>query len=79
MAESDLLELYKALDAVRLADPGAESIADIVSCPGTDTCKLGISSSRGLAAELRNRLVAKGEQLDPVRAEPAHQDQRLLQ
>jgi sulfite reductase (ferredoxin) len=65
VAENDLYELYKQLDAVRLADPGAESIADIVSCPGTDTCKLGISSSRGLAAELRNRLIAKGEQLDP--------------
>jgi sulfite reductase (ferredoxin) len=65
VAENDLYELYKALDAVRLADPGAESIADIVSCPGTDTCKLGISSSRGLAAEMRNRIVAKGQQLDP--------------
>jgi sulfite reductase (ferredoxin) len=64
VAQMDLFELYKALDAVRLADPGAESIADIVSCPGTDTCKLGISSSRGLAAELRSRVVAKGDQLD---------------
>jgi sulfite reductase (ferredoxin) len=65
VAQNDLFELYKALDAVRLADPGAESIADIVTCPGTDTCKLGISSSRGLAAELRDRLVVKSEQLDP--------------
>jgi sulfite reductase (ferredoxin) len=65
VAQSDLFELYKALDAVRLADPGAESIADVVTCPGTDTCKLGISSSRGLAAELRSRLVEKGESLDP--------------
>jgi sulfite reductase (ferredoxin) len=64
VAQSDLLDLYKALDAVRLADPGAESIADVVSCPGTDTCKLGISSSRGLAAELRDRLVAKGDTLE---------------
>jgi sulfite reductase (ferredoxin) len=64
VSQSDLYELYKALDAVRLADPGAESIADITSCPGTDTCKLGISSSRGLAAELRHRLVEKSVQLD---------------
>jgi sulfite reductase (ferredoxin) len=34
-----------------------ETIFDPVSCPGTDTCKLGISSSRGLAGELRMRLV----------------------
>jgi sulfite reductase (ferredoxin) len=37
---------------------------DVVSCPGTDTCKLGISSSRGLAAELRSRLLAKGFELE---------------
>jgi sulfite reductase (ferredoxin) len=35
-----------------------------VACPGTDTCKLGISSSRGLAAELRTRLATKSFQLD---------------
>jgi sulfite reductase (ferredoxin) len=32
---------------------------DVTACPGTDTCKLGISSSRGLAAELRRRLAAQ--------------------
>ena len=37
---------------------------DIVTCPGTDTCKLGISSSRGLAAELRKRLAEKSFQFD---------------
>jgi sulfite reductase (ferredoxin) len=35
-----------------------------VSCPGTDTCKLGISSSRGLAAELRTRLAERFFELD---------------
>ena len=35
---------------------GADTITDITSCPGTDTCKLGISSSRGLAGELRQQL-----------------------
>jgi sulfite reductase (ferredoxin) len=34
-------------------------LVDITSCPGTDTCKLGISSSRGLAAELRKRVSEK--------------------
>ena len=36
----------------------------IAACPGTDTCKLGISSSRGLAAELRKRLGEKSFQWD---------------
>lgn len=61
---SDLAELHQALDAVGLGEPGAGSIVDIAACPGTDTCKLGISSSRGLAAELRKRLAEKNFQMD---------------
>jgi len=64
VSKSDLLHLHKTLDAAGLAAPGAESIVDVAACPGTDTCKLGISSSRGLAAELRNRLAEKSFQLD---------------
>ena len=43
---------------------GAGTIVDVTACPGTDTCKLGIASSRGLAAEFRRRLGAKFFQLD---------------
>jgi sulfite reductase (ferredoxin) len=57
LSEADLPELFEGLDAAGLGAPGAESIADVVACPGTDTCKLGISSSRGLAGELRRRLL----------------------
>ena len=39
--------------------PGAGTIVDVTACPGTDTCKLGIASSRGLAGELRTRLGAQ--------------------
>jgi sulfite reductase (ferredoxin) len=64
VSRSDLPELYKALDAAGLGEPGGGAIVDIVACPGTDTCKLGISSSRGLAAELRKRLDEKSVELD---------------
>lgn len=64
ISKSDIPALYERLDAVGLSDPGASCVTDIVACPGTDTCKLGISSSRGLAAELRDRLLAKGVELD---------------
>ena len=64
IGQNDLPELWQALQAAGLADPGAETILDIVTCPGTDTCKLGISSSRGLAAELRKRLAEKNFQFD---------------
>ncbi len=64
VAQSDLPDLYNALRSAGLAEPTAGTIVDIVSCPGTDTCKLGISSSRGLAGELRQRLTEMSFQMD---------------
>jgi sulfite reductase (ferredoxin) len=52
------------LEAAGLGAPGASSIVDVTACPGTDTCKLGIASSRGLAAELRTQLAEKSASLD---------------
>ena len=65
VSEADLPALYIALQQIGLGAAGAGTIADITACPGTDTCKLGISSSRGLAAELSAHLEAKGDALDP--------------
>ena len=62
--EADLPAVYLALKAINLHAAGAQSIIDITACPGTDTCKLGISSSRGLAGELRKRLAEKEWQYD---------------
>ena len=59
-----LVDLYNELRALGLGDSGAGTIVDVTACPGTDTCKLGIASSRGLAGELRNRLAAKSARLD---------------
>src|SRR5204862_249854 len=39
-----------------LSDAGADEITDVVSCPGTDSCKLGITSSMGLNQVLQERL-----------------------
>jgi len=64
VSEADLPELYRALKQIGLADPNAGTIVDVTSCPGTDTCKLGIASSRGLAKELRQRLSEKSFELD---------------
>ena len=59
---TDLPALYRELKAVGLGDPGAESMVDITACPGTDSCKLGVSSSRGLAAHLRSHFIEAGVQ-----------------
>ncbi|HEX9442790.1 MAG TPA: nitrite/sulfite reductase [Candidatus Binatia bacterium] len=64
VSETDLPDLYRALKTIGLAEPNAGTIVDVTSCPGTDTCKLGIASSRGLAKELRRSLGEKSFQLD---------------
>ncbi|MCZ2122644.1 MAG: nitrite/sulfite reductase [Anaerolineales bacterium] len=64
ISEADLIEVYSALKAVGLGNAGAGTIVDITSCPGTDTCKLGISASRGLAGELKKRLAERSHTLD---------------
>jgi sulfite reductase (ferredoxin) len=61
--DADLPAVYSALKELGLGEPGAGTIVDITSCPGTDTCKLGIASSRGLAGELRTRLAARSATL----------------
>jgi len=50
--EDHLEYIYSVLEAESLAAPGIGSAADIVSCPGTDTCNLGISNSTELALVL---------------------------
>jgi sulfite reductase beta subunit-like hemoprotein/uncharacterized protein (UPF0332 family) len=64
LSEADLPEFYQAIKAIGLGAADAATIVDVTSCPGTDTCKLGIASSRGLARELRYRLSEKSLELD---------------
>ncbi|MBI3895795.1 MAG: nitrite/sulfite reductase [Acidobacteria bacterium] len=55
VSNADLPALHEDLAALDLALPGAGTIADVAACPGTDSCKLGIASSRGLAAVLQHK------------------------
>ncbi|MDP7639355.1 MAG: nitrite/sulfite reductase, partial [Candidatus Hydrogenedentes bacterium] len=64
VSQGDVVDLYRALSVIGLNESGAGTIVDATACPGTDSCKLGISSSRGLAAELRRRLRERNAQLD---------------
>jgi sulfite reductase (ferredoxin) len=66
VSRADLPALHAELRAAGLGQPGAGGIVDVVACPGTDTCKLGISASRGLAAELRKRLEESAFRMDAV-------------
>jgi sulfite reductase (ferredoxin) len=46
--------LYTGLAELELAAPGFDSVADVTTCPGTDTCNLGISNSMTLARVLED-------------------------
>ncbi|MGN6637560.1 MAG: nitrite reductase [Mucilaginibacter sp.] len=46
--------LYVALTELNMSAPGFDSVADVTTCPGTDTCNLGISNSMTLARVLED-------------------------
>jgi sulfite reductase (ferredoxin) len=52
--EDALPSLYAALNPLGFAIPGFDSIADVTTCPGTDTCNLGISNSMALSVALED-------------------------
>ena len=50
-------QVWERLRELNLGDAGADEITDVVSCPGTDSCKLGITSSMGLNEAIEDRIV----------------------
>jgi sulfite reductase beta subunit-like hemoprotein len=51
-----LYDVWERLGELGLGEVGADEITDVVSCPGTDSCKLGITSSMGLNQAIHARL-----------------------
>jgi sulfite reductase beta subunit-like hemoprotein len=51
-----LYDVWTRLKQLGLGSAGSHEITDVVSCPGTDSCKLGITSSMGLNTAVRERL-----------------------
>jgi sulfite reductase (ferredoxin) len=60
-----LYDVWERLKSLDLAEAGAREITDVVSCPGTDSCKLGITSSMGLNRAIKQR-VEEMELTDPL-------------
>jgi sulfite reductase beta subunit-like hemoprotein len=54
--DEQVYEVWLRLKELDLGRPGADEVVDVVSCPGTDSCKLGITSSMGLNAAVRERV-----------------------
>ncbi|MGZ4182570.1 MAG: nitrite/sulfite reductase [Solirubrobacteraceae bacterium] len=55
--DDSVYEVWRRLRELELGDAGADEITDVVSCPGTDSCKLGITSSMGLNQAVQDRIV----------------------
>jgi sulfite reductase beta subunit-like hemoprotein len=58
-------DVWRRLSELGLGDSGAQQVSDVVSCPGTDSCKLGITSSMGLNRALQERIESMGIE-DPL-------------
>lgn len=52
-----LYDVWSRLVALDLGEAGVNEISDVVSCPGTDSCKLGITSSMGLNQAVKQRIL----------------------
>jgi sulfite reductase beta subunit-like hemoprotein len=60
LSEEQLPALYERLEAIGMAQPGAELARDVVTCPGADTCNLAVTQSRGLGAAIGAKLEEEG-------------------
>ena len=63
--DDSVYEVWQELLQLGLGEAGADEISDGVSCPGTDSCKLGITSSMGLNGAIQNR-IAQMDIHDPL-------------
>ncbi len=65
-----LTSLFSELKPLGLAETEAERLQDVTSCPGAETCQLGISASRGLSRALETKFKdvgLLGDDIDAVR------------
>jgi sulfite reductase beta subunit-like hemoprotein len=51
-----LYDVWQRLTELGLGEPDPRTVTDVVSCPGTDSCKLGITSSMGLNRAVKERV-----------------------
>jgi len=71
VCEASLWDLYIALGELSLAERGVGTITDVTTCPGSDTCRLGIASAKGLGSAIsdafNNGLAKYSELARPLR------------
>jgi sulfite reductase (NADPH) hemoprotein beta-component len=55
VAQRDLPDLWRALDAIGVATPNVGLVSDIIACPGLDYCSLANARSIPIAQEITRR------------------------
>ncbi|MEO8699839.1 MAG: nitrite/sulfite reductase [Kofleriaceae bacterium] len=62
--DAKLPALHRELARIGLALAGANSLSDVVSCPGASSCKLAVTASRGLGSQLTELLDRRPDLVD---------------
>ncbi len=63
---ADLRSLHDRLAAAGLAVPDGQSVANVTSCPGAESCKLAVTQSRGLGRLLSDALHERPDLVNAV-------------
>ena len=50
--EARLFDLHRSLKQIDAAEEGVGTVVDVTTCPGSDTCRLGIASAKGLGTAI---------------------------
>ncbi len=66
--EARVTAFYRALTAAGFGLPGVDTLADVVSCPGAESCRLAVTQSRGLGHQLGEHLRAHRDIADAAGA-----------
>ncbi len=62
--QDQLLDVWKALDAQKLATPNIGSVNDMICCPGLDFCSLANASSISIAKQINEKFTDFSELYD---------------
>jgi len=57
---------YQRIAAADLGAPDANTLGDVISCPGAESCRLAVTQSRGLGRLLTEHLSARPDVVDAV-------------
>jgi len=61
---SQLAALYEALTAIDLVADSAQQLADVMSCPGAESCNLALTQSRNLGTLLTDHMTQDASRYD---------------